>query len=84
MVAKYLVILLGVPAVAAKSGAQPRQPQRLVVKQCPMPVQRPDASRLIQMPNIGLSPGAIHPMPRLELNCPNPLDPGRAIPRSPN
>lgn len=122
MVAKYFLALVGVAALAAKSGAQgvnPSRPADFVftpsaeitaetntplflrsikdaergrqrqgvtvsgVKECPMPVQRPDTSRLIRMPNIHLSPGITH-MPRFDLNCPNPLDPGRHIQRSPN
>lgn len=123
MVAKYLLIVVAVAALAANSAAQgvtparpadfvftpsaeitaetntplflrpindaerARQPQGVTgvgVKECPMPVQRPDTSQLIRMPNIRLSPSLSDPMPRLELNCPNPLDPGRHIPRSPN
>jgi hypothetical protein len=45
------------------------------VKNCPMPVQRPDTSRLERLPVARPSRNVSFPMQRLELRCPNPLDP---------
>lgn len=64
--------------------ARQRQGVARGVKECPMPVHRPDTSRLIRMPNVHLSPSVTDLMPRFELNCPNPLDPGRHVQRSPH
>lgn len=46
-------------------------------KMCPMPVQRPDTSKLERLPVARPSPNVSFPMQRLELRCPNPLDPPR-------
>jgi hypothetical protein len=44
------------------------------VKTCPMPVQRPDTSRL-ERPPVARAPFNVSfPMQRIELTCPNPLD----------
>src|SRR5687768_6631217 len=47
------------------------------VKTCPMPVQRPDTSRLERPPVARPSPNVSFPIQRIELRCPNPLDPPR-------
>src|SRR5687768_14941403 len=47
------------------------------VKTCPMPVQRPDTSRLERLPVARPSPNVSLPIQRMELRCPNPLDPPR-------
>lgn len=45
-----------------------------VVKDCPMPVHRPDTTRLEPMRVAKPSPNVSYSMPRAELKCPNPLD----------
>jgi len=45
-----------------------------VRKACPMPVHRPDTSRLERMRVARPSPSVAYPMPRAELKCDNPLD----------
>jgi len=44
------------------------------MKECPMPVHRPDISRLERMPVAQPSPNVTYSMSRVELKCPNPLD----------
>jgi hypothetical protein len=44
------------------------------LKECPMPVHRPDTSRLEQMRVARPSPAVTYSMPRVELKCRNPLD----------
>ena len=44
---------------------------------CPMPVHRPDTTRLEQMRVYRPSPSVGYPMPRAELKCFNPLDPAK-------
>lgn len=46
-------------------------------KDCPMPVHRPDTSRLERMRVYRPSPSVGYPMPRAELRCFNPLDPAK-------
>jgi hypothetical protein len=45
-----------------------------VVKDCPMPVHRPDTTRLEPMRVAKPSPNVSYSMPSAELKCPNPLD----------
>lgn len=46
-------------------------------KVCPMPVYRPDTTRLEKMKIALPSPAVVYSMPRAELRCPNPLDAGK-------
>jgi hypothetical protein len=45
-----------------------------IVKDCPMPVHRPDTTRLEPMRVAKPSPNVSYSMPRAELKCPDPLD----------
>jgi hypothetical protein len=45
-----------------------------IVTDCPMPVHRPDTTRLEPMRVAKPSPNVSYSMPRAELKCPNPLD----------
>lgn len=47
------------------------------LKECPMPVHRPDTSGLEQMRVARPSPSVGYSMPSTELKCPNPLDPAK-------
>ena len=58
-----------------KSAEVGQKPVPSPLKECPMPVHRPDTSRLERMRVARPSPDVSYSMPRIELRCPNPLDP---------
>jgi hypothetical protein len=64
-----------IPQPAPVRAEQTNAASRL--KECPMPVHRPDTSALEQMRVTRPSPGVSYSMPRVELKCPNPLDPAK-------
>jgi hypothetical protein len=64
-----------IPQPAPVRAEQTNAASRL--KECPMPVHRPDTSALEQMRVARPSPGVSYSMPRVELKCPNPLDPAK-------
>jgi hypothetical protein len=59
----------------SKSADSGQQPASSPLKECPMPVHRPDTSRLERMRVARPSPDVSYSMPRIELRCLNPLDP---------
>lgn len=61
-------------ALLEKAALLTQQEASRLVKSCPMPVQRPDTSRLERIPVARPSAGMSFPMQRIELKCPNPLD----------
>jgi hypothetical protein len=63
-------------ALLEKAALLSRQPPA-GVKSCPMPVQRPDTLRLERLPVARPSPHVSLAIQRMELRCPNPLDPPR-------
>ena len=59
----------------SKSADSGQKPATSPLKECPMPVHRPDTSRLERMRVARPSSGVSYSMPHIALRCLNPLDP---------